>query len=143
MFGIAQTNPFGLGGSSSFEFIDIDGDGDLDAFGDIQFFRNTGTANSPEFSNEGVGSFGLPGYIYRGGASIQSFVDIDGDGDLDAFVTGTYSYGNDYTWQSFLINNNAPNVANLTAPETYTRNTLLNLTDIVISDSDSATVTAL
>jgi hypothetical protein len=38
--------------------------------------------------------------------------------------------------------NNAPTATNLSAAETYTEDTPLNLTDIVISDVDSATVTA-
>src|SRR5947208_1306361 len=36
----------------------------------------------------------------------------------------------------------APTATNLSAPETYTENTPLNLTDIVVSDVDSANVTA-
>ena len=38
--------------------------------------------------------------------------------------------------------NNAPTATNLSTAETYTEDTALNLTDIVISDVDSATVTA-
>ncbi len=38
--------------------------------------------------------------------------------------------------------NDAPNATNLSAAETYTEDTVLNLTDIVISDVDSASVTA-
>ena len=37
--------------------------------------------------------------------------------------------------------NDAPTASNLNAPETYDQNTPLNLTDIVVSDVDSATVT--
>ena len=37
--------------------------------------------------------------------------------------------------------NNAPTASNLSAPETYTEDTPLNLTDIVVSDVDSANVT--
>src|SRR5262249_23528004 len=37
--------------------------------------------------------------------------------------------------------NDAPVATNLSAPETYTEDTLLNLTDIVVSDIDSANVT--
>ena len=38
--------------------------------------------------------------------------------------------------------NDAPTATNLSAAETYTEDTALNLTDIVISDVDSASVTA-
>jgi hypothetical protein len=38
--------------------------------------------------------------------------------------------------------NDAPTATNLSAPETYTEDTPLNLTDIVVADVDSATVTA-
>jgi hypothetical protein len=45
---------------------------------------------------------------------------------------------------SLVINavNDAPTATNLSAPETYTEDTLLNLTDIVVSDVDNATITA-
>ncbi|MBD2360762.1 cadherin-like domain-containing protein [Anabaena minutissima FACHB-250] len=85
------TNPFGLtnvGYISRPTFADIDGDGDLDAFvgnsdGDALFFRNTGTASAPTFTLEATNPFGLTdvGYI-----ATPTFADIDGDGDLDAFV---------------------------------------------------------
>ncbi|MBW4675636.1 MAG: VCBS repeat-containing protein, partial [Desmonostoc geniculatum HA4340-LM1] len=68
-------------------FVDIDGDGDLDAFvgkndGTTVFFRNTGTATAPSFSQE-AGNFGLTDV---GSFAKPTFADIDGDGDLDAFV---------------------------------------------------------
>jgi Ca2+-binding RTX toxin-like protein len=81
---------FGLPNVGSFAspaFADIDGDGDLDAFignrfGSTLFFRNTGSATSPVFAGASIG-FGLPDV--RGFAS-PAFADIDGDGDLDAFI---------------------------------------------------------
>jgi hypothetical protein len=118
VFAAAVNNPFGLVGSSNndFDFVDVDKDGDLDAFAYTQFFRNTELATNPAFS--------------------------DGDGDLDAYVTGSYSYSNEYPFAGFQINNNAPNVTNLTASEVYTQGTPLDLKNIVISDPDSANVTA-
>ncbi len=78
-------------------FADIDNDGDLDAFvgnivdgdvntqedGEILFFRNTGTASAPTFTQEATNPFGLTNVGYL---ATPTFADIDGDGDLDAFV---------------------------------------------------------
>jgi Ca2+-binding RTX toxin-like protein len=143
-FAAAVNDPFGLIGSSGndFDFIDVDKDGDLDAFAYTQFFRNTGSATNPAFSDGGEGLFGLPQSVFRSHIEAFTFVDIDGDGDLDAYVTGSYSYSNEYPFAGFQINNNAPNVTNLTAPEVYTKGTPLDLKNIVISDPDSADVTA-
>ena len=143
-FAPAVSNPFGLVGSSidNFDFIDVDNDGDLDAFSYLQFFRNTGSATNPAFIDGGKGLFGMAQDVWRTSVDTFTFVDIDGDGDLDAYVTGRYFYSYEYSWDGFQINNHAPNVANLTVPETYTKNTPLNLKNIVISDPDSANVTA-
>ena len=70
---------------------DIDGDGDLDAFvgnndGETQFFRNTGTVAAPHFVEE-AGNFGLGDVAFN---ASPAFADIDGDGDLDAFVGDRY-----------------------------------------------------
>src|SRR6476661_2283839 len=91
------TNPFGLTNVGTFAkptFADIDGDGDLDAFvgnkdGNTLFFRNSGTATAPTFTQEATNPFGLTNV---GGDAKPTFADIDGDGDLDAFVGN--SYGN-------------------------------------------------
>ena len=93
------TSPFGLidvGSTASPTFVDIDGDGDLDAFignfenigdnfvGNTLFFRNTGDASTPVFSQQGgTAPFGL-GSV--GTYASPTLVDIDGDGDLDAFI---------------------------------------------------------
>ncbi|MGY6216921.1 FG-GAP-like repeat-containing protein [Methylolobus aquaticus] len=87
---VPRPGNFGLGGVGprvSPTFADIDGDGDRDAFvgannGTIGFFRNTGTAAAPAFVGE-AGNFGL---TYVGFSASPTFADIDGDGDLDAFV---------------------------------------------------------
>ncbi len=97
LFKYTAVNPFGLrdvGYTSDPTLVDIDSDGDLDAFvgesnGDTVFFRNTGTANNPVFSDQGNNPFGLPDISYWGS---PTFVDIDNDNDLDAFI-GDY-YGN-------------------------------------------------
>jgi VCBS repeat-containing protein len=85
------TNPFGLtdvGRLASPSLADIDGDGDLDAFvgndaGDTLFYRNNGTTTAPSFTLEATNPFGLTNVLSR---SAPTFADIDGDGDLDAFV---------------------------------------------------------
>ncbi len=90
-FALAVTNPFGLsdvGLQSTPDFVDIDNDGDLDGFvgnsnGNIVFFRNTGTVNAPAFAAAVTNPFGFSDV---GSNANPSFVDTDGDGDLDAFV---------------------------------------------------------
>ena len=85
------TNPFGstdVGSDSNPTFVDIDGDGDMDAFvgednGVMNYFQNTGTASNPIFGSPVTGAFGLPDV---GSDSTPTFVDIDNDGDMDLFV---------------------------------------------------------
>jgi Cadherin-like domain len=53
-----------------------------------------------------------------------------------------YTGGNALATVSISVNNSPPTATNLNAAETYTEDTALNLTNIVISDIDSANVTA-
>lgn len=72
---------------SGIQFIDVDGDGDLDAFTDsidpdqVFFHENTGTAASPVF---GPAIDLFPGL--REMHARTSFFDYDGDGDLDVLA---------------------------------------------------------
>jgi hypothetical protein len=95
-------NPFNgvdLGSYSAPSFADLDGDGDLDAFigeygGTIKYYQNTGSAISPAFV-ERTGSLNPFNGVNVGLWSSPSFADLDGDGDLDAFIgedLGTIKY---------------------------------------------------
>jgi len=98
--------------------VDIDGDGDLDAFvsrtwyysayeiyygTEIRYYENTGTRASPAFTNRGP-SFGLDSPSDYG--AFPTFVDIDADGDFDAFVGDNDGniqfFRNRYTYRSRL-----------------------------------------
>lgn len=93
-------NPFGIqgrGGLARPDFVDIDGDGDEDLFvgtatGTVIFFRNTGSRTNPNFVRGDNNPFGLNPVI---GAAAPNFVDVENDGDFDAFIgssSGTTTY---------------------------------------------------
>lgn len=95
-------NPFSgsdVGRSSSPTFVDVDGDGDLDAvvgnsYGTINYFRNAGTRKKPKFELK-TGKQNPFETIGVGSDSKPALVDIDKDGDLDAFIgnnSGTISF---------------------------------------------------
>ncbi|MEN8143632.1 MAG: FG-GAP-like repeat-containing protein [Gemmatimonadota bacterium] len=79
---------------------DIDGDGDLDLFagessGDLNFWRNTGAPEAPQFTLESDKYEGMD----AGRRSFPALVDLDGDGDLDLALgsekSGIVYYRND------------------------------------------------
>ncbi|MEM7621321.1 MAG: FG-GAP-like repeat-containing protein, partial [Pseudomonadota bacterium] len=88
-----STNPFNgvdVGDGSEIELVDIDNDGDLDAFigeneGVINYYENTGTNSSPTFAEKTGSANPFNGVDVGNGSQIE-LVDIDNDGDLDAFV---------------------------------------------------------
>ena len=90
-FAASALNPFGLqqvDGRSRPALVDIDGDGDLDAFvgdaaGDVVFFGNGGPPTAPAFVKMGADPFGLQNV---GQVASPAFADVDLDGDYDAVV---------------------------------------------------------
>ncbi len=102
-FAAPVTNPFNLtdvGASATPTFADIDGDGDLDAFvgnrsGNTLYYQNTGSSLSPSFAASVTNPFNLTNV---GSVARPALADIDGDGDLDAFV-GNYD-GNTLYYQN-------------------------------------------
>lgn len=76
-----------IGNNSMPAFADVDNDGDFDLFvgeffGNIDFFRNDGSANNPLFVLDTTHYFGIDVGTY----SSPAFVDADGDGDLDLYI---------------------------------------------------------
>ncbi len=95
MFGM--DNPFDgdtIQYTPSLDFVDIDDDGDFDMFagdqdGSIHYFKNNGNANTPNFFEQtGAENNPFDGVTGAEMANIK-FVDIDGDGDQDAFIGAT------------------------------------------------------
>ena len=111
--GVAPTGVEEDGELAFVAFADIDGDGDMDAFigstgysysfsyspmgptytyertGSITFYENTGNARNPVFEQKGDAA--NPLFFVEDPNDDLAFVDIDGDGDLDAFGGGTSS----------------------------------------------------
>lgn len=102
----ASTNPLStvdVGFRSAPSFIDIDADGDFDAFigaqdGTVKFFENFGDATNPNFMIVGTPPPNPLALVSVGSHAKPSFIDIDLDGDMDAFVgskdNGIYLYRN-------------------------------------------------
>ena len=85
------------GNNSTVAFVDLDNDSDLDAFvgkgtGLVSYYENTGSASSPNFPSGDTSTYSS---LQVGTNPDPTFVDIDNDGDFDAFVgqeDGTVTY---------------------------------------------------
>jgi uncharacterized protein (DUF2141 family) len=91
----------GAGSYSAPTLVDLDGDGDFDLvsgegsyYGEFLYFENTGSAISPSFVERTGAANPLDGFMV-GGFSTPTFVDFDGDLDLDLVSgedLGTFFY---------------------------------------------------
>lgn len=120
-FDNSVTNPFKVITASSelphtasnFDFVDIDNDRDLDMFvvsglsangGDLMYFENIGNGYSPNFEERFETANPLGEFFNKSKAftivRCPRFVDIDNDGDWDAFVV-FYDVNNNRNQQSF------------------------------------------
>jgi CO dehydrogenase/acetyl-CoA synthase epsilon subunit len=105
-FAAPLLNPFGLDSTyylASPAFADLDEDGDLDllvgeTFGAIKYFRNTGSAQIPQFEPPLVNPFDLDSTYHN---AFPAFADLDGDGDKDLLV-GEY-YGAMQYFENFQL----------------------------------------
>ncbi len=101
--GANPLSAFSAGSYASPTLGDIDGDGDLDLFvgqelGTVRYFRNTGSAAVPAFT-EIIGASnpanGITGGTFPTNWAAPALVDLDGDGDLDLIIgntPGTFRY---------------------------------------------------
>ncbi len=102
-FNTPLVNPFGLQPSYNFAFVasgDVDWDGDMDLmvgeyYGDILYYENTGSKTAPTFAMP----LRNPSSIQNnsGYVSLPQLVDLDGDSDVDLFVSEYFGYYGDST----------------------------------------------
>jgi len=96
-FAAGVVTPFGIQltpGAAYFRLAaaDLDNDGDTDlllgnAFGGFNYLENTGTSAAPTMGTATINPFGLSIFPYY---AAPALADLDGDGDLDLLVGGSY-----------------------------------------------------
>ena len=117
-----------LNGTAGLSFISGDGTGDA-------LLNFTGTIAGINAALNGL--VFTPTADFSGAASLQIVI-----GDMGNSGTGGSLADSDAVTITVNSVNDTPNATNLSAAESYSEDTPLNLTDIVISDVDSASVTA-
>ncbi len=88
----------GNSSSSTIALGDLDGDGDLDAFvaNTYNSFTNADAEPNKVWVNNGDGTFTDSGQLLGGNAYSEdvSLADLDGDGDLDAYIANSINQTN-------------------------------------------------
>lgn len=115
-------NPFGLSSAEGImqtEFVDIDGDNDLDLlstgyYGDIKVYTNTGTKFTPNFGAATSNPYGLTGSGLP--LTVLTSGDIDNDGDIDLFYCGLDYYAAGVLNIQFVENTGTATAPAYTAP---------------------------
>ena len=97
-FAAPVADPFGIVNDStgyigSVQLVDLDGDSDLDIiqggyYGNIRYFKNTGTAAAPAFAAPVDNPFGIT--VSANYLSFPTLADLDNDGDYDMLVGAYY-----------------------------------------------------
>ncbi len=117
----------GDSGSTAVALGDLDGDGDIDAY-----VTNKNVADRI-WLNDGAGNFSDSGLALVGGAQYDSndvdLADLDGDGDLDAYVVGS-------AYNFVFINDGLDGGGNLQFREGQTVGTGLNSYGVALGDLD-------
>jgi len=91
-------------------FVDIDNDGDWDAFigvGNdtiIRYYKNTGTNTDPVFTEQTGANNPFDSVNVVGGYAVLAFADIDNDGDLDVFIGDNFGLIKYYKNTGTIIN---------------------------------------